>query len=165
MTGFQSPEFSDTSSGRNADQMRRNALIALTALLCLGGVAMWRLSWSAPVDAPPAKVVVAPKNPVLDNLVDSVKGLEVSQQQSIDQLQSMQDTLLAQQTEAKKSAELLAIFSGKLDALQRSFASVQQAARAPEQAAPAPEVKRKPIVRRRSSFTPAKPGKKRSSKS
>ena len=60
-----------------------------------------------------------------DELLETTKGLEVTQQQAVDQLQIVQDQLVAQQTETKKLSEQMATLTEKLDALQRSVANIQ----------------------------------------
>jgi uncharacterized coiled-coil protein SlyX len=57
---------------------------------------------------------------------------KVTQQQAIDQLQVVQDQLVAQQTETKKLSEQIATLTEKLDALQQSVANIP----APSVAAP-----------------------------
>jgi uncharacterized coiled-coil protein SlyX len=67
-------------------------------------------------------------------LLETTKALEVTQQQAIDQLQVVQDQLVAQQTETKKLSERIGMLTEKLDALQQSVANIP----APSVAAPLP---------------------------
>jgi septal ring factor EnvC (AmiA/AmiB activator) len=67
-----------------------------------------------------------------EQLVEKTKGLEASQQESIDQLQGVQDQLqsvkrllAAQQTETKRLAEQVGSLAGSIDSLRQSFASTQ----------------------------------------
>jgi uncharacterized coiled-coil protein SlyX len=76
----------------------------------------------------------AAREQVPNELLETTKGLEVTQQQAIDQLQVVQDQLVSQQTETKKLSEQIATLTGKLDALQQSVASIP----APSVAAPLP---------------------------
>jgi uncharacterized coiled-coil protein SlyX len=79
--------------------------------------------------------VLAPspaREQVPNELLETTKGLEVTQQQAIDQLQVVQDQLVAQQTETKKLSEQIATLTEKLDALQQSVANIP----APSVAAP-----------------------------
>jgi uncharacterized coiled-coil protein SlyX len=69
---------------------------------------------------------------VPNELLETAKGLEVTQQQAVDQLQVVQDQLVAQQTETKKLSEQIAMLTEKLDALQQSVANIP----APSVAAP-----------------------------
>ena len=77
-----------------------------------------------------------------EQLVEKTKGLEATQQESIDQLQVVQDQLLtvrrllaAQQVDTRKLSEQVGTLTEAIDGLRQSFASAQ----APEPAAaPAP---------------------------
>jgi uncharacterized coiled-coil protein SlyX len=67
-----------------------------------------------------------------EQLVEKTKGLETSQQQSIDQLQAVQDQLqgikrlvAAQQADTKRLSEQVGSLTGAIDTLRQSFASVQ----------------------------------------
>jgi uncharacterized coiled-coil protein SlyX len=69
--------------------------------------------------------VSSPAREQLPNeLLETAKGLEVTQQQAVDQLQVVQDQLVAQQTETKKLSEQIAMLTEKLDALQQSVANI-----------------------------------------
>ena len=59
-----------------------------------------------------------------DELLETTKGLEVTQQQAVDQLQIVQDQLVAQQAETKKLSKQIATLTEKLDALQQSVANI-----------------------------------------
>jgi uncharacterized protein HemX len=65
-----------------------------------------------------------------EQLVEKTKGLEVTQQESIDQLQVVQDQLLtvrrlltAQQAETKKLSDQVGTLTEAIDGLRQSFAS------------------------------------------
>src|SRR5258705_917411 len=67
-----------------------------------------------------------------EQLIEKTKGLEASQQESIDQLQVVQDQLqtvrrllTAQQADTKKLSEQVGSLTGAIDSLRQSFASVQ----------------------------------------
>jgi len=108
---------------------RRRLIIPLVAALVLiGGVTAWALSGSK-VDAPPP---TATSGQTSDEILDTAKGLQVTQQQAVDQLQVVQDQLAAQKAETKKLSEQIAAVTEKLDALQQSIASIP----APSVAAP-----------------------------
>jgi uncharacterized protein HemX len=69
-----------------------------------------------------------------EQLVEKTKGLESSQQESIDQLQAVQDQLqalkrlvVAQQADAKRLSEQVGGLAGSIDTLRQSFASTQSA--------------------------------------
>ena len=61
---------------------------------------------------------------VSNEILETVKGLGITQQQAVDQLQVVQDQLATQQTETKKLSEQIATLTEKLDVLQQSVASV-----------------------------------------
>jgi hypothetical protein len=67
-----------------------------------------------------------------EQLFEKTKGLETSQQQTIDQLQAVQDQLqvlkrlvTAQQADAKRLSEQVGGLAGAIDTLRQSFASTQ----------------------------------------
>jgi hypothetical protein len=108
-----------------------------------------------------------------EQLVTKTKDLEVTQQQSIDQLQMVQDQLqsiqqmlTAQRSETRRLTEKVGDLSGTLDGMRQSFASVQSS-----EAVEPPTVRKKPAVRQsrvigkkkaRQTATHAKRGKSRS---
>jgi hypothetical protein len=59
---------------------------------------------------------------IANELLQTTKGLQVTQQQAVDQLQVVQDQLAAQKGETKKLAEQVAILTEKLQTLQQSVA-------------------------------------------
>ena len=122
--------------------LRRGAQpIALTAaalLLLVAGVtsiAIWRTYTGA---APETDRVVASRQlqartaQVSEQLVEKTKGLEATQQESIDQLQAVQDQLqtmkrlmAAQQADTKRLSEQVASLNESIDGLRQSFASTR----------------------------------------
>jgi uncharacterized protein HemX len=67
-----------------------------------------------------------------EQLVEKTKGLEATQQESIDQLQMVQDQLqtvrrllAAQQTDSKKLSEQVGTLTEAIEGLRQSFASAQ----------------------------------------
>ena len=98
-----------------------------------------------------------------EQLVEKTKGLEATQQESIDQLQVVQDQLLtvrrllaAQQADTRKLSEQVGTLTEAVDGLRQSFASVQASEPA---AAPAPRkrtAKAKPRSNRSANRTRAK---------
>lgn len=99
---------------------------AAAALVIVAGAFVWRIAAShSPPSAPPTtNVAAAARNPVLDELVETTKALQDSQQQAIDQLQVLQQLLSSQQAEIKKSSDEIAALSDKLESLRQSFASL-----------------------------------------
>ena len=122
--------------------LRRGAQpIALTAaalLLLVAGVtsiAIWRTYTGA---APETDRVVASRQlqartaQASEQLVEKTKGLEATQQESIDQLQAVQDQLqtmkrlmAAQQADTKRLSEQVASLNESIDGLRQSFASTR----------------------------------------
>ena len=112
--------------------------IALTAVLLIAGVtsiAIWRAYTGA---APETDRAVASRQlqvraaQASEQLVEKTKGLEATQQESIDQLQVVQDQLLtmkrllaSQQADTKRLSEQVANLNESIDGLRQSFASVR----------------------------------------
>lgn len=113
-------------------------------VLGIGGIFAWR-SYSGVVPESErltaTRLTQARVAQASEQLVEKTKGLEATQQQSIDQLQVVQDQLLtvqrllaAQQNETKKLNEQVGNLTGTLDNLRQSFAKAP-AAEADEPAA------------------------------
>ena len=114
------------------------ALTAAALLLLIAGIAsigIWRAYTGA---APEADRVVASRQlqartaQASEQLVEKTKGLEATQQESIDQLQLVQDQLqtmkrlmAAQQADTKRLSEQVATLSESIDGLRQSFASAR----------------------------------------
>ncbi|RXH25040.1 MULTISPECIES: hypothetical protein [Bradyrhizobium] len=114
------------------------ALTAAALLLLIAGVtsiAIWRAYTGA---APETDRVVASRQlqartaQASEQLVEKTKGLEATQQESIDQLQVVQDQLqtmkrlmAAQQADAKRLSEQVASLNESIDGLRQSFASAR----------------------------------------
>lgn len=120
------------------------AITAAVMVLLIGGVASIAI-WRSHVGAPEQdRVVTARVNQARvaqasEQLVEKTKGLEETQQQSIDQLQMVQDQLqvmtrllASQQTETRKLNEQVGSLAGTLDNLRQSFAAVPPEASQPE---------------------------------
>ena len=74
--------------------------------------------------APSSSAAHAPTvQQVSNEILETAKGLGLTQQQAVDQLQVVQDQLVAQQAESKKLSEQIAALTEKLDALQQSVAN------------------------------------------
>jgi len=114
------------------------ALAAATLLLIVVGVAAIAL-WRAYTGTSPeldrvaaARQLQARAAQASEQLVEKTKGLEATQQESIDQLQVVQDQLQtvkrllsAQQAEAKRLSEQISGLTEAIDGLRQSFASAQ----------------------------------------
>ncbi|MDB5605556.1 MAG: hypothetical protein JWP25_2456 [Bradyrhizobium sp.] len=114
---------------RVAVQARRRRLIipVVAGLVLIGGG--WTMVWAlgeSKVVAPPSGVPTASaiSGRASDELLETTKGLEVTQQQAVDQLQVVQDQLAAQQAETKKLSEQISALTEKLDALQGSVTNI-----------------------------------------
>src|SRR6187397_836486 len=109
------------------------AAIFVVLVAAAASIALWRGYTGT---SPEADRVVAVRQlqartaQASEQLVEKTKGLEATQQESIDQLQVVQDQLqtvrrllAAQQTETKKLSEQVGSLTGAIDGLRQSFAS------------------------------------------
>jgi uncharacterized protein HemX len=119
-------------------------------VLGIGSIALWRAYTGT---SPEQDRIVAARQlqartaQASEQLVEKTKGLEVTQQESIDQLQVVQDQLqtvkrllAAQQADTKRLSEQVSGLTEAIDGLRQSFASAQS----PE-ASGAPSTRYKPI--------------------
>jgi len=125
-----------TSRPASSGQPIRLAAGALIVILLgVGGITLWRAySGSSPE---PDRVAAAHHLQVRtaqasEQLVEKTKGLEVTQQESIDQLQVVQDQLqtvkrllAAQQADTKRLSEQVSGLTEAIVGLKQSFASAQ----------------------------------------
>ena len=103
--------------------------------LGLGSISLWRAyTGTSPEQerTTSLRLMQARATQASEQLVEKTKSLEVSQQESIDQLQAVQDQLqvlkrllTAQQTETKRLSEQIGSLTGSIDTLRQSFASTQ----------------------------------------
>jgi len=116
------------------------AVTAAALVLILAGVAGIAISRAYTGQSPEtdraaiARALQARAAQASEQLVEKTKGLEQTQQDSIDQLQVMQDQLqtvrrqlAAQQADNKRLSEQIAGLSEAVDGLRQSFASAQSA--------------------------------------
>jgi uncharacterized protein HemX len=114
------------------------ALAAATLLVILAGAAgigFWRASSGASPEldrAASTRLLQARTAQASEQLVEKTKGLEVTQQESIDQLQMIQEQLqtmrrllTAQQTDTKRLSDQISGLTEAVDGLRQSFASAQ----------------------------------------
>jgi uncharacterized coiled-coil protein SlyX len=74
--------------------------------------------------AAPSSVAHAPTvEQVSNEILETAKGLGITQQQAVDQLQVVQDQLVAQKAETKKLSEQITTLTERLDAMQQSVAN------------------------------------------
>ncbi len=114
------------------------ALAAATLLVILAGVAgitLWR-TYSGTAQEPERAVVArqlqARTAQASEQLVEKTKGLEATQQESVDQLQMVQDQLqtvrrllAAQQADTRRLSERVSALTDAIDGLRQSYASSQ----------------------------------------
>jgi hypothetical protein len=122
------------------------AITAAVLVLLVAGVAaiaIWRTYAGAPEQdrVVTARVTQARVAQASEQLVEKTKGLEETQQQSIDQLQLVQDQLqvmtrllASQQSETRKLTEQVGSLTGALDNLRQSFAAIPPETSQPEAA-------------------------------
>jgi uncharacterized coiled-coil protein SlyX len=103
--------------------VRRQLLIFAVALgvilIGIGYVLLQRSIAITPAGSSSAPVATAPEQ-VSKELLETAKGLQATQQQAVDQLQVVQDQLVAQKVETKKLSEQIAALTEKLNAVQVS---------------------------------------------
>jgi hypothetical protein len=128
----------DSGNGLSRSGSQPIALAAATLLLILAaiaGITLWRAysGVSPELDrAVIARQLQARATQASEQLVEKTKGLEVTQQESIDQLQMVQDQLqqvrkqlAAQQADTKRLSDQMTSLSEAVDGLRQSFASTQ----------------------------------------
>jgi septal ring factor EnvC (AmiA/AmiB activator) len=107
-------------------RLRVLAVALVIILIGLGCAMLWGFG-SSTVAALPSNTsaVSAPaREQVADEILETAKGLGITQQQAVDQLQVVQDQLAMQKAETKRLSEQIAAVTEKLDALQQSIASI-----------------------------------------
>jgi flagellar motility protein MotE (MotC chaperone) len=121
------------------------AAVALFLVVAgIGSIALWRIYTG---NAPETDRAVATRQlqartaQASEQLVEKTKGLEATQQESIDQLQVVQDQLqtmrrllASQQGDTKKLSEQVTALSEAIEGLRQSFASTQPSEQAAEPA-------------------------------
>ena len=111
------------------------AATLLVIVLGVGSIVLWRAySGTSPEQDRTASVRLLQTRTAQasEQLVEKTKGLETSQQESIDQLQVVQDQLQtvkrllsAQQADTRRLSEQVGSLTGAIDTLRQSFASTQ----------------------------------------
>ena len=111
------------------------AAALVIVVLGISSIALWRAyTGSAPETdrAFAARQMQARATQASEQLVEKTKGLEATQQESIDQLQMVQDQLMTvrrllatQQADTKKLSEQVGSLTEAVDGLRQSFASAQ----------------------------------------
>jgi uncharacterized coiled-coil protein SlyX len=90
-------------------------------LIGLGAVLLQRGLGGNGAAAPTSAATAGEKASI--ELIETTKGLQATQQQAVDQLQVVQDQLVAQRAETKRLSEQIATLNEKLDAVQQSIAT------------------------------------------
>ena len=130
------------------------AAALVIVVLGISSIALWRAyTGSAPETdrAVVARQMQARATQASEQLVEKTKGLEATQQESIDQLQMVQDQLMTvrrllatQQADTKKLSEQVGSLTEAIDGLRQSFASTQASEPAAAPASRNRSVKAKP---------------------
>src|ERR1700737_4200460 len=104
-------------------------------VLGIGSITLWRAYTGASPEqerAASARLLQTRTAQASEQLVEKTKGLEATQQESIDQLQVVQDQLqtvkrllTAQQTDTRKLSDQVAGLTEAIEGLRQSFASAQ----------------------------------------
>jgi uncharacterized coiled-coil protein SlyX len=117
---------------------RRLIIPIIAALVLIGGgwitVGLFGAG-KAVAPASQAPTASATRESASDELLETTKALGITQQQAVDQLQVVQDQLVAQKAETRKLSDQVAAVTEKLDVLQQSVAH------APHAPPPVPAVK------------------------
>ncbi|CCE01920.1 hypothetical protein [Bradyrhizobium sp. STM 3809] len=131
-----------TGSVKSSQPIALAAATLLVLVAGIGGIALWRAYAGTPVEAERGAVtrqLQARTVQASEQLVEKTKGLEATQQESIDQLQMMQEQLqsmrrliAAQQADTKRLSDQVSTLKESIDGLRQSFASTQSS----EQASP-----------------------------
>jgi uncharacterized coiled-coil protein SlyX len=114
-------------------QSHQRLIIPVTAafVFIVAGLSLVRSFGGTMAVAPSSSVAHAPTvEQVSNEILETAKGLGITQQQAVDQLQVVQDQLVTQQTETKKLSEQITTLTERLDALQQSVANPPVSTRA-----------------------------------
>jgi uncharacterized protein HemX len=136
MMHFTSNDSKANVVGRIGSQPIALAAAALVVLVVgVGSIVLWRAyTGTSPEQdrTASARQLQVRTAQASEQLIEKAKGLETSQQESIDQLQVVQDQLqtvrrllTAQQADTKKLSEQVGSLTGAIDSLRQSFASAQ----------------------------------------
>jgi uncharacterized coiled-coil protein SlyX len=104
--------------------VRQRWLFAVAVALILIGLGYVLLQRGLGSNKASVVPTVTARDSVSDELLETAKGLQATQQQTVDELQVVQDKLAAQNAETKKLSEQIATVTEKLQALQQSIADI-----------------------------------------
>jgi uncharacterized coiled-coil protein SlyX len=118
----------DKALGAGRSHVNRLIVSAASALVIVGAGLVWRgIAASPAVSSPQSQIAQSPKDPVLNGLIETTTALEASQQQAIDQLQSLQDVVATQRDDAKRSSETIAALNRKVEGLAQKLLARESA--------------------------------------
>jgi uncharacterized protein YoxC len=136
------------------------AAVALALVLIgIGSIVLWRIyTGSSPETeraATTTRQLQVRTTQISEQLNEKTKGLEATQQESIDQLQAVQDQVLVlrqslatQQAETKKLSDQVAALNEAIESLRQSFASSRAAENAEDGGGSGHSAKSKPHATR-----------------
>jgi uncharacterized coiled-coil protein SlyX len=104
-----------------AMQSHQRTIIPLAAafVFIVAGLSLVRGFGGTMAAAPSSSVAYVPTvEQVSNEILETAKGLGITQQQAVDQLQFVQDQLVAQKAETKKLSDQITALTEKLNALQ-----------------------------------------------
>jgi septal ring factor EnvC (AmiA/AmiB activator) len=107
-----------------APSNRQLWIFAFALAVILTGLGFVLLQPGSRSDGATALPSALAREQVSNELLETTKGLQMTQQQAVDQLQIVQDQLAAQKAETKRLSEQIAAVTAKLEALQQSFAEI-----------------------------------------
>lgn len=128
------PQDAQPRGGIGVQPIAIGAVALVLVLFGFGSIGLWRAFGNAPEadHAAAARQLQARSAQVSEALVEKTKGLEATQQESIDQLQVMQDEMqtlrqqiAAQQADTKKLSDQVTVLTEAVESLRQSFASSQ----------------------------------------
>ena len=106
---------------RGPDRHSRSARILVLTLLAIALVVPLGVYETIPVKQHEATA------PAPDPTAQAIQALQTSQQQAADQLKALQQTVSSDRAEMKRLSDDVTALSAKIEVLQQSFASTQQA--------------------------------------
>ena len=123
-----SPQSRQQADQVTAQAMRRRLLLTLAAAFVLiggGWLTLWATGGNSTVATAPHPTSVSTVNRrPSGELLETTKDLQATLQQVVDQLQVMQDQLIAQRAETKRLSDQNAALTERLDALQQLIANM-----------------------------------------
>ena len=122
-TSFSSLRHQEDRAAAGIRQRLIFAVALVVILIGLGCVLLQRGFGSNSAAVLPSAAAAA-RQQASHELLETTKGLQATQQQAVDQLQVVQDQLVAQQVETKELSGQIAALTEKLDALKQSVADI-----------------------------------------